>query len=83
MVTAEIRKIIKDNLGKHYSNEILKILNKQGLTNRDGNEFSLSHIRQVFNGQKENIFIGAAIKELADTIKAALKKARAASSNLA
>ena len=78
MVTDKIRKIIRENLGKHYSNEILKILNRDELTNRDGNFFTLSHIRQVFHGQKENIFIEAAVKELSNTLHEKNKIARAA-----
>ncbi|PZW41595.1 hypothetical protein LX95_01276 [Mesonia algae] len=63
---AELSKI----LGKNYTSGVISILNDKGITNKIGNSYSPSSVRQVFNGITENIDIELAIFELRDQLKA-------------
>jgi len=65
MITEEFRKQFKQNLGKKisYSPEIAKILNDRQDFRLNGDPYSSSYIRMVFNGMEENLDIQRAIVE--------------------
>ena len=64
MITEIQRKKLKEIIGYHYTNDVLKILKTRGITNRKGIAHGKSMIRNVFNGIGENKDIEAAIFDL-------------------
>lgn len=64
MITEKQRKELKKVLGYHYTNDVLKILKKRGITNKKGTAYGRSMIRNVYNGLNENKEIENAIMEL-------------------
>ncbi|MFK7747816.1 MAG: hypothetical protein AB8B65_05475 [Kordia sp.] len=64
MITEKQREKLKKILGYHYTNDVLKILKKRGITNRKGTAYGSSMIRNVFNGLNENKEIENAIMDL-------------------
>ncbi len=64
MIRKEQRKKLKEVLGYHYTDGVLKILKEKKVTSRNGNPYGSSMIRNVFNGLNENEDIENAIIEL-------------------
>ena len=58
------RKKLKEVLGYHYTQGVLKILKEKRVTSRNGKPYGTSMIRNVFNGLNENEDIENAIIEL-------------------
>lgn len=64
MIHEEQRKKLKEVLGYHYTDRVLKILKQNKITSNRGKPYGTSMIRNVFNGLNENIHIENAILEL-------------------
>lgn len=64
MIRKEQRKKLKEVLGYHYTEGVLKILKEKKITSRNGKPYGSSMIRNVFNGLNENEDIENAIIEL-------------------
>lgn len=64
MIHKEQRKKLKETLGYHYTDGVLKILKERGIRSRNGKPYGSSMIRNVFNGLNENEDIETAIIEL-------------------
>ncbi len=64
MIHKEQRKKLKEILGYHYTDGVLKILKEKRITSRNGKAYGSSMIRNVFNGLNENEDIENAIIEL-------------------
>ncbi|WP_046743829.1 hypothetical protein [Kordia zhangzhouensis] len=64
MIRKEQRKKLKEVLGYHYTEGVLKILKEKNVTSRNGKPYGTSMIRNVFNGLNENEDIENAIIEL-------------------
>ncbi|WP_298510617.1 hypothetical protein [uncultured Kordia sp.] len=64
MITEKQRKELKKALGYHYTDDVLKILKKRGVTNKKGAPYGRSMIRNVYNGLNGNKEIENAIMEL-------------------
>lgn len=64
MIHEEQRKKLKEVLGYHYSDKVLKILKENKITNKRRMSYGTSMIRNVFNGLNENKKIENAILEL-------------------
>lgn len=64
MIHKEQRRKIKEILGYHYTEGVLKILKEKRITSRSGKPYGSSMIRNVFNGLNENEDIENAIIEL-------------------
>ncbi|WP_420571902.1 hypothetical protein [Kordia sp.] len=64
MIRKEQRKKLKEVLGYHYTEGVLKILKEKKITSRNGKPYGSSMIRNVFNGLNENEEIENAIIEL-------------------
>ena len=74
MISGTERDELKKIIGKHYSNRVLKILNKENVISSSGKEYSIEFIRQVFNGHHSNLDVEAAIYELRDKVLSKQKK---------
>jgi hypothetical protein len=75
MIHKEQRKKLKEVLGYHYTEGVLKILKEEGITNRKGTTYGSSMIRNVFNGMNESKPIENAILELFTRTQEENKKA--------
>ncbi|MCH2192887.1 hypothetical protein [Kordia sp.] len=64
MIRKEQRKKLKEVLGYHYTDGVLKILKEKKVTSRNDKPYGSSMIRNVFNGLNENEDIENAIIEL-------------------
>ena len=64
MIHKEQRRKIKEILGYHYTEGVLKILKEKRITSRSGKPYGSSMIRNVFNGLNENEDSENAIIEL-------------------
>ncbi|WP_046755064.1 hypothetical protein [Kordia jejudonensis] len=64
MIHKEQRRKLKEILGYHYTDGVLKILKENKITSRNGKPYGSSMIRNVFNGLNENEDIENAIIEL-------------------
>jgi len=64
MIHKEQRGKLKEVLGYHYAEGVLKILKQRSITNRKGTAYGSSMIRNVFNGINQNKEIENAILEL-------------------
>jgi hypothetical protein len=64
MIRKEQREKLKEVLGYHYTDGVLKILKEKNITSRNGKPYGSSMIRNVFNGLNENEDIENAIIEL-------------------
>ncbi|WP_298513422.1 hypothetical protein [uncultured Kordia sp.] len=64
MIRKEQRKKLKETLGYHYTDGVLKILKEKKIMSRKGRPYGSSMIRNVFNGLNENEDIENAIIEL-------------------
>ncbi|MFK7749835.1 MAG: hypothetical protein AB8B65_15680 [Kordia sp.] len=64
MIRKKQREKLKEVLGYHYTNGVLKILKENKITSRNGKPYGSSMIRNVFNGLNENERIENAIIEL-------------------
>lgn len=64
MIQKEQRRKIKEVLGYHYTDGVLKILKENKINSRNGKPYGSSMIRNVFNGLNENEDIENAIIEL-------------------
>jgi hypothetical protein len=64
MIRKKQREKIKEVLGYHYTDGVLKILKENRITSRNGRPYGSSMIRNVFNGLNENEDIENAIIEL-------------------
>jgi hypothetical protein len=64
MIQKKQREKIKEVLGYHYTEGVLKILKENNITSRNGKPYGSSMIRNVFNGLNENEDIENAIIEL-------------------
>jgi hypothetical protein len=64
MIHKEQRRKLKETLGYHYTDGVLKILKERGIISRNGRPYGSSMIRNVFNGLNENEDIETAIIEL-------------------
>lgn len=74
MIRKEQRKKLKEILGYHYTEGVLKILKEKKVTSRNGKAYGSSMIRNVFNGLNENEEIENAIIELFVRTQEELKK---------
>ncbi|AXT19303.1 hypothetical protein D7030_13215 [Flavobacteriaceae bacterium AU392] len=63
MITPLEKKKLKNFLKSNYAQDVLKVLKKRNVTNRKGNPYSESMIRNVLSGQ-ENQDIEDAIFEV-------------------
>lgn len=61
MIHKEQRRKLKEILGYHYTDGVLKILKEKKITSRSGKPYGSSMIRNVFNGLNENEDIENAI----------------------
>lgn len=61
MIHKEQRRKLKEILGYHYTEGVLKILKEKKITSRSGKPYGSSMIRNVFNGLNENEDIENAI----------------------
>jgi hypothetical protein len=61
MIHKEQRRKLKEILGYHYTDGVLKILKENKITSRNGKPYGSSMIRNVFNGLNENEDIENAI----------------------
>ena len=61
MIRKEQREKLKEVLGYHYTEGVLKILKEKKITSRNGKPYGSSMIRNVFNGLNENEDIENAI----------------------
>lgn len=61
MIHKEQRRKLKEVLGYHYTEGVLKILKEKKVTSRSGKPYGSSMIRNVFNGLNENEDIENAI----------------------
>ncbi|KAB8156116.1 hypothetical protein EZY14_002540 [Kordia sp. TARA_039_SRF] len=64
MIRKEQRVKLKEVLGYHYTDGVLKILKEKNIKSRNGKPYGSSMIRNVFNGLNENEDIENAIIEL-------------------
>jgi len=64
MIHKEQRRKLKEILGYHYTEGVLKILKEKKITSRNGKPYGSSMIRNVFNGLNENEDIENAIISL-------------------
>ncbi|WP_430410155.1 hypothetical protein [Kordia sp.] len=64
MINEEQRRKLKEVLGYHYTDGVLKILKEKKITSRNGKAYGSSMIRNVFNGLNENEDIENAIIQL-------------------
>ncbi|MEM6718482.1 MAG: hypothetical protein AAF611_04110 [Bacteroidota bacterium] len=64
MIRKQQREKLKEVLGYHYTDGVLKILKEKNVTSRSGRPYGSSMIRNVFNGLNENEDIENAIIEL-------------------
>jgi hypothetical protein len=64
MIHKEQRRKLKEILGYHYTDGVLKILKEKKITSRNGRPYGSSMIRNVFNGLNENEDIENSIIEL-------------------
>lgn len=76
MITKEEKKLINEALGHHYTAKLRPWLKKLKLKNENKKDYSVSSVRMIVCGLRENEAVELAIMQLvADTIKA--KKAMA------
>ncbi|QHI38273.1 hypothetical protein IMCC3317_36630 [Kordia antarctica] len=61
MIRKEQRRKLKEVLGYHYTEGVLKILKEKKITSRNNKPYGSSMIRNVFNGLNENEDIENAI----------------------
>ncbi|MEM6718358.1 MAG: hypothetical protein AAF611_03485 [Bacteroidota bacterium] len=61
MITKKQREKLREILGYHYTKEVFKLLKERKVTNKKGNQYSSSMIRNVYNGINENKDIENAI----------------------
>lgn len=61
MIHKEQRRKLKEILGYHYTEGVLKILKGNNIVSRNGKPYGSSMIRNVFNGLNENEDIENAI----------------------
>jgi len=64
MIRKQQRVKLKEVLGYHYTDGVLKILKERNIKSRNGKPYGSSMIRNVFNGLNENEDIENAIIEL-------------------
>ncbi len=64
MISKEQREKIKKMVGREYAFQVAEILKEYGVKSRNGTAYSLSMIRNVYNGINENMAIESAIFEL-------------------
>ncbi|PTX63751.1 hypothetical protein C8N46_101356 [Kordia periserrulae] len=64
MIRKKQRVKLKEVLGYHYTDGVLKILKEKNIKSRNGKPYGSSMIRNVFNGLNENEDIENAIIEL-------------------
>ena len=74
MITEEDRIKLKVYLKKDYTSAVLGVIEDLELERDNGKPFSISFIRDIFNGRYENIPIETAIYEVARRRKAGLEK---------
>lgn len=61
MITPKIKAELKKFLKSDYSEDVLKILNDSNITSRKGEPYSASAVKNVLNGNLENIDIEKAL----------------------
>lgn len=64
MIRKQQRIKLKEVLGYHYTDGVLRILKERNIKSRNGRPYGSSMIRNVFNGLNENEDIENAIIEL-------------------
>lgn len=77
MITITQRNKMKKAFKNGYVSGVQEILNTNKITNKSGNQHSLSYICQVFNGQKSDLNIENALIELYSKKREQLAKIRA------
>lgn len=65
MITENEQNQLKEIIGAHYADDVSEILNNKGIRNRNGHPHQISYIHKVFQGNRTNADIEAAIWELA------------------
>jgi hypothetical protein len=64
MITIAQRKKLKKAFKNGYSKEVMLILEDRKIVNKNGNPFSESYVRHVFNGRNSNDLIEEVLFEL-------------------
>lgn len=75
MISKEQREKLKEVLGYHYTDGVLKILEEKKIYSRNGKPYGSSMIRNVFNGLNENESIENAIITLFIRTQEEIRKA--------
>ena len=73
MITEIERKELRQIFQGYYAEDVLDILEREKITNRNGKPFNIQYIRMVFQGVRKNQDIEAAIWKLADERKRELE----------
>jgi len=73
MITESERKQLKALFQGRYTEDVLKILAKKSICNRNGEPHNAKYIRMVFQGVRKNVDIESAIWELATLRKKELE----------
>ena len=74
MISDEDRIKLKVYLKNDYTSAVLNVIKEEGITRENGKPFSISFIRDIFNGRYENIVIETAFYEVARRRKAEIEK---------
>lgn len=61
MISKQVKIQLKEFLKTNYTEDVLKILADKQITNRDGEDYSSSMVKNVLNGMQENIEIEKAL----------------------
>jgi hypothetical protein len=69
MITELEQKKLKALFKGHYTEDVLKILNKQHVLNKNREPHNAQYVRMVFQGLRNNTYIEAAIWQLATNRK--------------
>jgi len=74
MISDEDRIKLKVYLKNDYTSAVLNVIKEQGIKRENGKPFSISFIRDIFNGRYENIVIENAFYEVARKRKDDIEK---------
>lgn len=82
MITELERKQLKELFQGHYAEDVLEILSRRKVLNRNGEPHNVQYIRMVFQGIRNNPDIEAAIWQLASDKKKLLDLQRIQKKNI-